>query len=98
MIVLPGIYTGDGNRDLTFNGKAIEVTSIDSQNPQNVADTIIDCEGKAGGSASWFPVQRCGGQGYDTDWPSQFAVVTKRSVPEFFANSAVPTVRQLRIY
>jgi len=38
-----GIYTGDGNRDLDFNGKAITVTS------ENGAEaTIIDCQGREG--------------------------------------------------
>jgi parallel beta-helix repeat protein len=42
VVVNPGTYTGDGNRDITFNGKAITVRSID---PNIVAATIIDCNG-----------------------------------------------------
>ena len=41
----PGTYTGDGNRDIDFKGKAITVRSIDPNNPDIVAATIIDCEG-----------------------------------------------------
>jgi hypothetical protein len=41
VLVADGTYTGDGNRDLDFNGKAITVTS------ENGAEaTIIDCQGR----------------------------------------------------
>ena len=40
--VLPGIYTGDGNRDLTFGGK--NITLLSTTGP---GATIIDCEGSA---------------------------------------------------
>lgn len=43
--VQPGTYIGDGNRDIDFKGKAITVRSIDPNNPDIVAATIIDCEG-----------------------------------------------------
>ncbi|MHC4546596.1 MAG: choice-of-anchor Q domain-containing protein [Planctomycetota bacterium] len=43
--VQPGIYTGDGNRDIDFRGKAITVSSTDPNNPDIVAATIIDCNG-----------------------------------------------------
>jgi len=40
IIVLDGTYTGNGNRDIDFNGKAITLQS------QNGAGTcIIDCQG-----------------------------------------------------
>ena len=45
VIVSPGIYTGDGNRDIGFLGKAITVTSVDPNDPNIVAATIIDCQG-----------------------------------------------------
>ncbi|MBN1124247.1 MAG: hypothetical protein JXA82_04505 [Sedimentisphaerales bacterium] len=45
MIVLaPGTYTGDGNRDIDFKGKAIIVRSTDPQNPDIVEQTVIDCQ------------------------------------------------------
>lgn len=44
VLVAPGTYTGDGNRDIDFNGKAIVVQSIDPNDPNIVASTIIDCE------------------------------------------------------
>jgi len=40
VLVAPGTYTGDGNRDLDFRGKAIVVMS--EERPEV---TIIDCEG-----------------------------------------------------
>ncbi|MCX5636851.1 MAG: hypothetical protein NTX52_04040 [Planctomycetota bacterium] len=45
IIVQPGRYTGSGNRDIEFKGKAITVRSIDPNDPNIVAATIIDCNG-----------------------------------------------------
>ena len=45
--VQPGIYTGVGNRDIDFLGKAITVRSIEPDDPNIVAATIIDCNGSA---------------------------------------------------
>ncbi|MHC4500820.1 MAG: LamG-like jellyroll fold domain-containing protein, partial [Planctomycetota bacterium] len=45
VVVLPGTYTGEGNRDIDFLGKAITVRSIDPNDPNIVAATIIDCNG-----------------------------------------------------
>ena len=43
--VQPGKYTGTGNRDIDYNGKAITICSIEPNNPNIVAATIIDCNG-----------------------------------------------------
>ncbi len=43
VLILPGIYTGPNNRNISFLGKAITVTSIDPNDPNIVAATIIDC-------------------------------------------------------
>jgi parallel beta-helix repeat protein len=45
VIVAPGTYTGDGNWDIDFKGKAITVRSTDPNDPNIVAETIIDCNG-----------------------------------------------------
>ena len=45
VIVAPDTYTGDGNRDIDFKGKAITVQSTDPQDPAVVAATVIDCQG-----------------------------------------------------
>ena len=42
IIVAPGRYTGYGNRDIDFHGKAITVRSIDPNDPNIVAATVID--------------------------------------------------------
>ena len=41
--IRPGRYTGPGNRDIDFLGKAITVTGTDPDDPNTVAQTIIDC-------------------------------------------------------
>jgi predicted outer membrane repeat protein len=43
IVLNPGTYTGDGNRDIDFLGKAITVQSTDPNDPNIVAATIIDC-------------------------------------------------------
>jgi len=45
VVVANGIYTGQGNRDIDFLGKAITVRSIDPNDPNIVAATIVDCNG-----------------------------------------------------
>jgi hypothetical protein len=42
VVIMQGIYTGNGNRDLDFKGKAITVRSEDPNDPSLV---IINCEG-----------------------------------------------------
>ena len=43
--VYPGSYTGAGNRDITFGGKSVKVSSTDPEDADTVAATIIDCRG-----------------------------------------------------
>jgi hypothetical protein len=45
VIVQPGTYTGEGNRDIDFLGKAITVRSTNPNDANVVAATIIDCNG-----------------------------------------------------
>ncbi|MHC4500711.1 MAG: right-handed parallel beta-helix repeat-containing protein, partial [Planctomycetota bacterium] len=45
VIIAPGTYTGAGNRDIDFLGKAITVRSTDPEDPCVVAATVIDCQG-----------------------------------------------------
>jgi parallel beta-helix repeat protein/predicted outer membrane repeat protein len=45
IVIPPGTYTGTGNRDIKFKGKAITVQSIDPNNWDIVAATIIDSNG-----------------------------------------------------
>ncbi len=45
VIVLPGTYTGTGNRDIDYLSKAISVSCVNPSNPNVVAATIIDCQG-----------------------------------------------------
>ncbi|MHC4157102.1 MAG: right-handed parallel beta-helix repeat-containing protein, partial [Planctomycetota bacterium] len=47
--VLPGTYTGPGNRDIDYGGRAITVTGVDPQDPYIVAATVIDCNGQGRG-------------------------------------------------
>ena len=48
VVIQPGIYTGDGNRDINVSGKAITIRSIDPNDPCIAAATIVDCNAKSG--------------------------------------------------
>jgi len=45
IVVTIGTYTGPGNRDIDFDGKPVTLQSIDPNDPDIVASTIIDCNG-----------------------------------------------------
>jgi len=45
VLVAPGTYIGDGNRNIDFKGKALTVRSTDPNNLEIVQKTIIDCQG-----------------------------------------------------
>jgi hypothetical protein len=49
VIISPGRYTGDGNLNIDFMGKAITVRSIDPNDPCVVDSTIIDCQSNGRG-------------------------------------------------
>ena len=48
VVLAPGSYTGQGNCDIDFKGKAISVESEDPNDPAVVALTIVDCKGREG--------------------------------------------------
>jgi parallel beta-helix repeat protein/predicted outer membrane repeat protein len=52
--VQPGRYTGLGNRDIDFQGKAITVRSTNPNDSNVVAHTIIDCNGTEDGRHRGF--------------------------------------------
>jgi hypothetical protein len=52
VVIAPGTYTGAGNKNLDFWGKAITVRSTDPEDPAVVAATVIDCEDS--GIGFWF--------------------------------------------
>ena len=45
VVIQPGTYTGDGNRDIDFKGKAITVRGTDPNDWEVVRRTIVDCQG-----------------------------------------------------
>lgn len=49
VVIEPNTYTGAGNRDLDFGGRAITVRSTDPDDANVVAATIIDAEGAGRG-------------------------------------------------
>lgn len=61
VIISPGTYTGEGNRDIDFKSKAITVRSIDPNDPNVVAATIIDCQGSEAELHRGFYLNGCSG-------------------------------------
>lgn len=53
--VQPGTYAGPGNRDIDFKGKAITVRSVDPNDPEVVAATVIDGEQDRNACFLWSP-------------------------------------------
>jgi len=49
VVIAPGKYTGLGNRQINFRGKAITVRSTEPANSQIINETIIDCESQGRG-------------------------------------------------
>jgi uncharacterized membrane protein len=45
VIVQPGVYSGNGNCDIDFKGKAITVRSTSPNDPDIAAATIVNCNG-----------------------------------------------------
>eukprot|EP01130_Rhizamoeba_saxonica_P016585 TRINITY_DN7694_c0_g1_i1.p1 TRINITY_DN7694_c0_g1~~TRINITY_DN7694_c0_g1_i1.p1 ORF type:complete len:302 (+),score=59.45 TRINITY_DN7694_c0_g1_i1:15-920(+) len=43
MVLLPGVYKGEGNHDLVVNSRFLEIESADG-----AEDTLLDCEGQTG--------------------------------------------------
>ncbi|MHC4459991.1 MAG: S8 family serine peptidase [Planctomycetota bacterium] len=72
VIVLPGTYTGYGNRDIDFGGKAMTLRSTDPNDPNIVEATIIDCNGTEGEPHRGFYFQ----SGEDSDSVLQGLTIT----------------------
>jgi hypothetical protein len=47
IVIQPGTYAGDGNRDLDVLGKAITLRAVDPNDPATVAATVLDCQGSS---------------------------------------------------
>ena len=54
IVLQPGTYTGSGNYNIDFLGKAITVRSTDPNDPDVVAGTVIDCENVTGRRGFYF--------------------------------------------
>ncbi len=45
VVLAPGLYTGDGNRDIDLYGRQITIRGSNIHDPAVVAATVIDCQG-----------------------------------------------------
>lgn len=53
----PGTYTGTGNRDIVFSGKTMTITSIDSNEIDPIAATIVDCNASISDQHQGFTIK-----------------------------------------
>jgi parallel beta-helix repeat protein/predicted outer membrane repeat protein len=96
VIVAPGTYTGYGNRDLDFHGKAITVRSADPNNPNIVAATIIDCNGTGQDEHRGFYFHN----GEDGNSILEGITITNGNADEggaIFCDSSGPTISKCKI-
>jgi outer membrane protein assembly factor BamB len=49
VVISPGTYSGPGNYNISFSGKAITVTSVNPDDANVVESTVIDCNGQGRG-------------------------------------------------
>jgi len=64
IVLEPGTYTGQGDRDIDFAGKAVVVRSTDPDDPAVVAATVLDCGGTASSPHRGF--RFASGEGVDS--------------------------------
>ncbi|MCJ7729352.1 MAG: hypothetical protein MUO27_05705, partial [Sedimentisphaerales bacterium] len=88
VIIAPGIYTGEGNRDINFRGKAITVRSTDPNDPLVVNNTVIDC----GGSSTGFGFS----SGEDADSVLEGLTITNAR-KAVYSDVSSPTIRKCNI-
>jgi len=55
IILLPGIYSGDGNRDINLPGKDLTIQSSEPNDPVLIARTLIEC---GGGAVEHFAIRK----------------------------------------
>ena len=47
IVLEPGTYQGTGNRDISMGSVVVTIRSVDPEDPDVVAGTVIDCQGSA---------------------------------------------------
>ena len=93
VILRPGTYTGHGNRDIDFLGKAITVRSTDPNDPNIVAATIIDCNASSGDPHRGFIFQN--GESHDSVLDG--LTITRAYGGGVHCTSASPAIRNCTI-
>lgn len=93
VIVEPGTYTGLGNRDIDFLGKAIIVRSTDPNDPNIVAATIIDCNAGSDDPHRGFIFQN--GESHDSVLDG--LTITRACGGGVYCESASPAIRNCTI-
>jgi len=97
VIVLPGFYSGDGNKDLSFDGRTITVRSENPTDPACRAATVIDAKGQ--GLVARFTQDEGSGsvlEGFTLKAGDRSIPIAK-GIPGFyeFSSEAKPTIRYI---
>ena len=59
IVLQPGTYTGDGNRDIDYRAKAITVQATDPNDPNTIIATVIDCQASPSDPHRGFVIDGC---------------------------------------
>lgn len=60
IVLAPGVYAGEGNRDVVIEGKAVTIRGSDPNAPDVVAATVINCQGSASNRCRAFELPQDG--------------------------------------
>ncbi len=92
VVVAPGVYTGEGNKNISFRGKAITVRSIDPTDLWVVDNTLIDCNKESASEICGFVFQ--GGE--DSNSLLDGLTITNAS-KGIYCNSSTPVIKNCNI-
>lgn len=88
IILMPGTYTGDGNRNIAYLGKAIMVRSTNPCEQSIIDSTIIDCE-----DAETSGIRFANGEGPDSVLSG---LTITRCYGSLYCDSSGPTISNCR--
>lgn len=99
VILMPGTYTGIGNRDIDFNGKAITVRSSDPEvisgynESDTIATTIIDVQAGPGNTHRAFYFHNSEGAGSVIEGITIKGGFVASNGSAIYCNNASPTIK-----
>ncbi|MDD4856615.1 MAG: S8 family serine peptidase [Candidatus Krumholzibacteria bacterium] len=88
IVLFPGTYSGQGNRDIEFEGKNLTITSASGPD-----STVVDCGGSSGGIHSGFGYR--GGE--DSTSVLEGITIRHAALAGIICSSSSPTIRGCKV-